>query len=100
MKIQELFDNKSKWTKGYLASNSNGDLCNVYDRDAQCFCLIGAIYHCYRGEQTSEVLNKVRKEISNQLKINDSDNVSIAEFNDSDLTSFEDIKKMVTKLDI
>ena len=47
MKIRELFNNESKWTKGYYARTKIGELCGVQSEDAVCWCLQGARYKCY-----------------------------------------------------
>ena len=93
MKIKELFTDSSKWTKGSLARDKNGDLTSYYSSDAVCFCLHGAIYKCYEdfGDKSSIITNKIRKEIKRY---------SISGWNDAEERTFEEVKNLVEKLDI
>ncbi len=52
MKLQDelvaakaLVDTPDKWVKRFFARNSEGTPCPPTDRDAVCFCLLGALSH-------------------------------------------------------
>lgn len=103
MKIQELLTDKKKWIKGRLAEDRKGNEVSIHEISAECFCLVGSVYRCYKGEFVTGILAKIRDEIAEELRIVnplERQHISIADYNDSDLTTFEDIKRIITKLDI
>lgn len=47
MKIRELFADKSKWTRGAMARDKDGNRATPTSRCSTCWCMLGAIYKCY-----------------------------------------------------
>lgn len=47
MTVQELFRDERRWTKGAMARSISGNKCYPEDKLAECFCLVGALRHCY-----------------------------------------------------
>jgi hypothetical protein len=93
MKIHELLDSPSKWTKGCLAADANGEIVGEHDPSARCWCLIGAIYKCYEPESHEKVwraLDRVRAKIGEEYNIGD--------WNDNH--EFKDVQKLCKELDI
>lgn len=41
-----LIDSPEKWTRGAFARNSKGEKVEVYDPNATCFCVLGALIRC------------------------------------------------------
>ena len=90
MKIRELLTDESKWTKWKIAIDISGNIVLPDDPTAVCWCLSGAITKCY-----TEWFDRLRIKSIVQTAIND-EYVTI--FNDTH--EFEDIKRLVDKLDI
>lgn len=103
MKIKELYSDPSKWAKYHLAQNKNGGTISPSDKDAVRFCLIGALIRCYRDKKYfwekespyETAFYKLKYEIESHPN-----KFGISDYNDSVGTTFEDIKKLVEKLDI
>jgi len=93
MKLQELFTDESKWTKEAFARNKNNLKVDVSSPFAVCWCIYGGVMKCYGqdGEDKSFILSRI-------LALNNF--VSVIDFNDCELTTFEDIKKIIKELDI
>ena len=47
MKAWELLDSPEKWTRGWYARTEYGDRTGANCVDATCWCMKGAITHCY-----------------------------------------------------
>ncbi len=91
MKVKELLNEPSKWTKGTWARNEKGEPVYESDCHAVCWCLIGAIRKCYGSEETEEILKKVRSALKVQ---------SISDWQDRPERNFYEIQKLAVDLDI
>lgn len=40
---RELLSDESKWTKGYYGKDVNGNIREAHDKEAVCFCSVGAL---------------------------------------------------------
>ncbi len=89
MKVKN-FLTKEKWTKGQLARNQQGEDVAHDDPSACCFCLEGAMIHCYGMPAYREVNDRVKKEIG----------MMVFEWNDDPNRTFEEIKTLVEEMDI
>ena len=100
MKVKELLSDESKWTKGVLAKTSSGSDCSPTDPKATCFCILGAIDHCYANNPIAAdlAITKVKKAIA-IVGYNILVPMTISTFNDHHAT-FEDIKKVLEIADI
>jgi hypothetical protein len=96
MKIHELLDNESKWTKDCAAKDCFGFNVNIRSRVAVCWCLLGAIEKCYpRKPQNLTVKTKVYNALLKRYNMN-----SIIFFNDSLKTNFDNVRDLCLELDI
>jgi hypothetical protein len=90
MKVRELLSDESKWTQGAVARDKYGmEIESVDSPDACCWCLGGALIKCY-GDMDSHfevVLDNIPKRY-----------LTISSWNDTH--SYEDVKKLVDRLDI
>lgn len=93
MKVKELLSSKSKWTKGATARDSQGSGCYCNSLSACCWCLSGAIYHCYPDDDEANSIHLL-------VRINLEGFRGVIDFNDNESTSFEEIKALVNELDI
>lgn len=92
MKVKELLSDETKWIKGDYARDKSGKTAFPNSLDAACWCLHGAIIHCYyQSIKYSSVERLVRKEL--QL-------ASIHKWNDDPKRTFQDVRKLVEKLNI
>jgi hypothetical protein len=92
MKVQEFYSDESKWVKGTAFTygyDKHGTPLGDYGihKAVKC-CLSGAIMICYPGRE-EEIKRKVLKKIKN-----------IPNWNDDPKRTFEDVKKLITELDI
>lgn len=96
MKIQELLSDESKWTKGEMARNIDGDQVGYDNPTAVCWCLLGAINKCYPYEKRETIRQKIFNFINDSLLCEK----GITGFNDSPKITFSDVKNLITELDI
>lgn len=88
MKVSELFSSPAKWTKYTWSRDGNG-LPVGLSKTAVCWCLEGALYHCYRASKVAYLKPTIEAVIG-----------EIHLWNDMPERTFEDVKKLVEQLDI
>lgn len=107
MKVHELLDNESKWAKGSYAFNAEGRYCYEWADEACKWCLLGAIHRCYPCINME--IPEEERELSEQERViglleqelrNMGISTGIANYNDAPDTTFEQVKTLVTKLNI
>ena len=54
MKVYELLKDRKNWTQGFMARRADGIAVGTSDDNAVCWCLIGALYKCYRVEEVEK----------------------------------------------
>jgi len=91
-KIKDLIT-RDNWCQG-TGARDKYDRPNASLRNARKWCLMFWICKVYSPEE----IDRVRQEICNEILNKGFSEVS--EFNDHTNTSFEDVKDLVTKLDI
>jgi hypothetical protein len=89
MKISELLCDESKWTKGALARDKFGNSIHPHDKNAVCWCLLGATSKCYAKSGKFKTMFDV---LSASLID------SIADFNDH--STYEEVINFVKRFDI
>lgn len=95
MKVKDLLTDEKKWIKKYQAVDNFGKDVSIFDTRACKWCLYGAVIKCYGAGDRGfinvyKVLFKIRREIG----------CAITTWNDSTERKFDDIKRLVEKLDI
>lgn len=93
MKVKELLADESKWTQGVYARAANGRPTLV-DHNAVCWCLDGAIRHCYPAAYDDVVLRQKLSAYFVPLGTN------IIRWNDDPARTFEEVQALVHELDI
>jgi hypothetical protein len=103
VKVRELLTDRSKWTQQVAARNADG-LCVSHDSpEASCFCLIGALQHCYPD---TDIRYKLYDRIADELDKNGSlryrscPDVLIIRWNDEEKRTFEEVKALIDRLDL
>lgn len=101
MKIKELLDKQEKWTKGAMARDKNGQSVASYHKKAICWCLNGALNHCYPFKTSKEriIYDQVYQKIIAWILKHSQTAKSIPVYNDRHAT-FADIQAMGNELDI
>lgn len=103
MKLKEWFTDESKWTKGYYYQNKYGYKTNKIEEfedkaEISACCLLGAVSLYYRYlREYDNVCDKIYNWINTDRL---GGRLRIDEYNDSEYTTFNDIKKLVNELDI
>lgn len=96
MKVHELLDGPEKWTKGANAREADGSHCFTNSPLATCFCLRGAILHCYGcGMQ-----NKRRDAIDEKIFAHLGKIQMDYDWNDAPDRTFEEVRNLALELDI
>lgn len=96
MKVKELLDSPEKWTKGHYSRDKLGNPAWPENDDATCFCLMGAIRRCYGfGPRGNEIV----KRCCDRIKCDDSGS-SLGPFNDAPERTFDEVRQLITELDI
>lgn len=98
MKVRELFTDESKWTQHTRARDVNGRGVDENSPDAVCWCLTGAISHCYNPRDTidsyvleSTIARKVEEALNGRI---------LVVWNDNQDRTFKEVKALVERLDI
>lgn len=99
MRLKNFFKSPSSWVKGYLAVDMNDDPINLNeytefemrDRKIKAMSLHGAIGYFYSYEREPEQRNKIIAKIRKAIEKHTGKNLYIAQFNNAETTSFEDI---------
>lgn len=89
-KIKELFSDSSKWTQGEYAKDAKGNMVWVDSPKAVCWCLEGAVRHCYPPSKWCETYAKLHNELGGWASV----------WNDNNKRTFEEVKALVEKLDV
>lgn len=98
MKVKELLDRPERWTKGAIARRADGCMTSVEDRGAVCWCLWGAMVHCYGFPIAfGEIIGKTAEHVPAKGEPHQSD---VTLWNDQDDRTFEEVKALVDELDI
>lgn len=98
MKVKDLLYSPTKWLKNSFAKDENGKVCHSTDDQAACWCVMGAIIRCYPTKNPDDynrycdILDSILEEIA--------PHTTISVWNDMDTTSFEDMRKVIEKLNI
>jgi hypothetical protein len=95
MRLMDLFSKHQRWTKNTWARKNNGEECDVGDKGACRYCLEGGLQYCYPDNSKRW---QVQEKLHNALTSMGWS--GIIEFNDSKQTTFQDIRKLVTKLKV
>lgn len=96
--VCQLLNHPSNWTKFAFCRDLLGKKSNF--ENADCFCLSGAILKAYpkhNSFQIEELENKCLKEIRRKTGKNYH---LISTYNDAPNTKFEDVREIITKLNI
>jgi len=92
MKIQDLYDNPKKWTRGSSARDRRGYRTSPIGRYAKSWCITGAMKKCYCVfSEYEKAARKIEKELGCS---------SVMLWNDNKYRTFQDVKDLVTRLDI
>ena len=87
MKLKQFFNSPDRWVQNTAYKYE--------DNKIVACCLVGAIGHCYKNRKKGfEAMDKLDK------YINSSAHCRVEAYNDKPYRTFEDIKRLVTKLDI
>lgn len=97
MKIKELLNDRSKWTKGWYARDSFGADHPVDSQYACKFCLSGAVLKCYSESERQTIYNKLMKAIKELYGLH---LTNVPMFNDSSNTTFEMVRAVIKKADV
>ncbi len=101
MKVKELLTDASKWTQKAYKRDANGD-GECAEELAVCWCLEGALRHCYdhcyNRYDVGFVHSRARCHLLNYCKIEHG--VDHIIWNDLPTTAFEQVKALVNELDI
>lgn len=90
MKVRELLSSPDKWTQDFGARGADGLSIEWDSPEATCWCLIGAIVKCY-PTRFEQVRDRIKKHLGVQF---------LSAWNDRIERTFEDVKALVTELDI
>jgi hypothetical protein len=119
MKIKKLFRAKSRWTKGTWSRDKKGVSAGIPGTDSSeskacCWCLMGALYKCYppgweRDRAEKRLLYFIRKLFPRRAPLRLVEwqrkkmvpvKTTLAGFNDSPVTTFEEVKQVVQLADV
>lgn len=100
MKIHELLASPTAWHQGSLAAKANGQACRVNDRDAVCWCLLGAVGRCYAGVEDGLGYYSVAGRIAHAVFGGSDTSDSISAWNDAPGRTHAEVLALVKELDV
>lgn len=59
-KAREILSDKTRWTQEYLARDADGNVIDACSPDAQCFCIMGALYRAAGKRGTASAAGATR----------------------------------------
>lgn len=96
MKAYELLSDESKWARRSYAYAEDGSPCDPRWKGACSWCVLGALEKCYSdpadicgGREYIQQVGKLRDVVGN-----------ISQWNDSRLTTYENVVETLRRLDI
>lgn len=96
MKVKELLSSPERWTKGAERRDADGEPTLLEGEHVASRCLYGALYCAYRATpERFEAELKIKVEF-----IGMGVNKTLYEWNDAPERTFEDVRQLVTELDI
>ena len=98
MTVLELLSDPKRWTQDAFARDSTGFKCDVDAPDAQCFCLLGAIYKCYGTWPSQTAFEPIREKINKSPTWQKFEYSSTAQFNDH--VDYETLVQMLKEANI
>lgn len=100
MKAWELLDSREKWTQHAMARKVGGEIVFPNDKRAACWCAMGAIEKCYEHPADQDIaLMRILTDPGNV----DEEPIywaTVVDWNDSAMTTFEDVQRTLRRLDI
>ena len=94
MKAYELLDTPEKWTRETSARNAHHDPAPANSERAVMWCMIGAIWRCYREEYDAvNAESRLRSVLERAIP-------SITDANDDLATTFADIQRWLRAADV
>lgn len=70
--LTELFEDKSRWTQGTMARDTNGKMLPSEDPSAVCWCLLGGLDKVYKDFVTkTAAYKKISDRVGNLNTFND-----------------------------
>lgn len=90
MKVKELLSSEEKWCKGALARDERDKFVMPADKSAVKWCINGAICVCYPKTHWNYFIQIVSHHVGENS----------AGWNNDEVRTFEDIRRVVTELDI
>ncbi len=109
MKVRELLSSPDKWNKGAYAVTKDGASTGEQNDNAVAYCLVGAVHKCYRFGPTGwtnfdDVIVKIVRNLAakNKVRVNyfTGSTSAVIGWNDDKDRTFEEVKALVTELDI
>ena len=92
MKVGELLADPAHWTKHAMARDAFGTVIRINSPNATCWCLLGAIRHCYKSlPDIDSICDRIYAELPRS---------GITSFNDNSETTHADIIAICNKLNI
>lgn len=98
MKVLELLSDPKRWTQGAMARDSDGMKRATYEKEATCFCLVGAIQKCYGTVPGEADYTPLRNKIVNTPTWQKFNYTTVPQFNDN--VSYDDMIQMVREAGI
>lgn len=95
MKMYELFSKPGTWTCKTFARNISNNSCTYDDINANCWCILGAVYHCYDKNEWDEIRSKIYEKLNPNKYV-----ISTSEWNDDSQRTQGDVYNLCKELDI
>lgn len=90
-RVKKLLNSPYKWTKGADARTKDGHPVVQSDPDAVCWCITGAITHCYGPDSRETIFDMVRFKIQR---------LTVFAWNDRNERTFDDIVELMEDLNL
>ncbi len=99
MKVSDLLTDASRWTQGAYGRDTNGAPMSIESPLAVCWCLVGALWRCYRtdvqGSSSDVIANDAERRVTTRIGV-----MSMMAWNDAPDRTFADVHALIEALDL
>lgn len=94
MTVNELLNDPGRWVQHVVARTSDGRPCGMFDAEAACWCITGAIHYCYANpDERDKALDRVWRVLP--LSVDD-----LVLWNDHPQRTFREIRFLIEQANI
>ena len=105
MKLKDLINDRSKWTKGKFARDKDSKECLINSPNAVKFCIIGGLTKCYCFDAEGNRFARLTRENPYFMKLSAAikqlhPHITCGESSFNDLSTWDEVKAVLELADV